>query len=166
MPRSLGGTAVLQRRRAKRGQPHWASSLYGPAFMKTPLSLLFERCHQNGWNLPVVETPRNKHGSEGFTFVVIFSRRNIETGLTESVHIKPHAPYALSSARDARRYGATYALHRIASHLQLDRILPHGPREYWMQLNTERRVAPAQLAWMYAPDPWAAELERRPAKDS
>lgn len=50
--------------------------------------------------------------------------------------------------------------------IQLNRVLPEGPRDYWAQLSTEHKNAPAHLAWMYAADPFAAskEVAERQAK--
>ncbi|EJD54594.1 P-loop containing nucleoside triphosphate hydrolase protein [Auricularia subglabra TFB-10046 SS5] len=134
-----------------------------PAFSKTPLSLLNERCQKNDWNKPVVDT---RQGKDGFSFVVTLSRRNNKTSLSESVRLEPHPPYYMPTALEARHWGATYALYRVANHLQLDRVLPPGPREYWKQLAAEHKLAPPHLAWMYEQDPWAAKrsVEERQTK--
>ncbi|KZV88008.1 P-loop containing nucleoside triphosphate hydrolase protein [Exidia glandulosa HHB12029] len=141
-----------------------------PAFSKTPLSLLNERCvltRAQDWDKPIVDTVSLISGClHGFSFVVTLSRRNNKTSLTESVRMEPHPPYYMPTALEARHWGATYALHRVANHLQLDRVLPPGPREYWKQLDAERKLAPQHLSWMYEPDPWAAKrsVEDRQAK--
>lgn len=72
----------------------------------------------------------------------------------------------MPTALEARHWGATYALYRFANQLQLDRVLPPGPREYWKQLEAERKMAPQHLSWMYEPDPWAAKrsVEQRQEK--
>lgn len=38
-------------------------------------------------------------------------------------------------------------------------MLPPGPREYWAQLEEDRKKAPEHLAWQYKPDPFAAQKE-------
>ena len=55
---------------------------------------------------------------------------------------------------------------QVANNLQLDRVLPPGPRDYWKQLAAEHKAAAPHLAWMYAQDPWAAKrsVEERQAK--
>lgn len=40
--------------------------------------------------------------------------------------------------------------------IQLDRVLPPGPRDYWKQLATEHKAAPTHQSWMYEADPFAA----------
>ena len=40
--------------------------------------------------------------------------------------------------------------------IQLDRVLPPGPRDYWKQLAAEHKAAPAHQSWMYEADPFAA----------
>jgi ATP-dependent RNA helicase DHX57 len=83
---------------------------------------------------------------------------------------------------EAKHWGATYALYRVGYHdrnhsltyislkfcnnLQLNRVLPPGPREYWAQLAEEHRLAPDHLKWQYDPDPFAAKaaVEERQKK--
>lgn len=50
--------------------------------------------------------------------------------------------------------------------MQLNRVLPPGPREYWVQLTTEQKNAPEHTKWMYDADPFAArkEVEQRQVK--
>ncbi|KAH7100130.1 P-loop containing nucleoside triphosphate hydrolase protein [Auriculariales sp. MPI-PUGE-AT-0066] len=140
------------------------AGLLFPAFSKTPLSILNERCQKNDWDKPQVDTRQNAGGQ--FSFVVTLSRRNAKTSLNESVRLEPHPPYYMPTALEARHWGATYALYRVSNNLQLDRILPPGPREYWKQLATEHKAAAPHLSWMYEQDPWAAKrsVEERQAK--
>lgn len=71
----------------------------------------------------------------------------------------PQPPLSLPTANEAKHWGAVYALHRFGNNLQLHRLLPPGPREYWAQLEDERKKAPDHLAWQYAEDPFAAQKE-------
>ncbi|TFK86940.1 P-loop containing nucleoside triphosphate hydrolase protein [Polyporus arcularius HHB13444] len=74
----------------------------------------------------------------------------------------------MPSALEARHWGATYALYRFCNGIQLNRVLPAGPREYWNQLAAEHKVAPAHQSWMYEADPFAARkaVEERQEKVS
>lgn len=50
--------------------------------------------------------------------------------------------------------------------MQLNRVLPPGPREYWNELAAEHKNAPEHTKWMYDTDPFAArkEVDERQAK--
>lgn len=50
--------------------------------------------------------------------------------------------------------------------MQLNRVLPPGPREYWSELATQHKAAPEHQRWMYDADPFTArkEVEERQAK--
>ncbi|KAG0702732.1 P-loop containing nucleoside triphosphate hydrolase protein [Suillus ampliporus] len=134
-----------------------------PPGSKYPLSLLHERCQKNGWDKPTVET--RKHGND-WSFVVIITRFDKKTSQTESVRFEPHPPYLRPTALEARHWGATYALYRFCNGIQLNRVLPPGPRDYWSELAAEHRNAPDHMNWMYDADPFAARraVDERQAK--
>ncbi|KAI0652536.1 P-loop containing nucleoside triphosphate hydrolase protein [Trametes meyenii] len=136
-----------------------------PPGSKYPLSLLHERCQKNGWEKPVVDTRRQQNG---YSFAVTLSRLNKKSSERESVRIEPHPPYVLPSSLEARHWGATYALYRFCNGIQLNRVLPPGPREYWNELAAEHKVAPEHQKWMYDADPFAARrlVEDRQEKAS
>jgi ATP-dependent RNA helicase DHX57 len=50
--------------------------------------------------------------------------------------------------------------------IQLNRVLPPGPREYWNELAAEHKKAADHQQWMYAADPFQAakEVETRQAQ--
>ena len=56
-----------------------------------------------------------------------------------------------------------YSLKPIASFyqfcngIQLNRVLPPGPRDYWAELAAEHKKAPSHQSWMYDADPFAAQ---------
>ncbi|KAH9948231.1 P-loop containing nucleoside triphosphate hydrolase protein [Amylocystis lapponica] len=134
-----------------------------PPGSKFPLSLLNERCQKNGWDKPVVDTRKQNNG---YAFSVTLSRINKKTSQKESVRLDPHPPYTLPTALEARHWGATYALYRFCNGIQLNRVLPPGPREYWNELATEHKSVPEHQQWMYAADPFAARktVDERQAK--
>lgn len=94
------------------------------------------------------------------------------------MRMEPHPPYICKSALEARHWGATYALYRVrlllslysifesvkpipsfyqfCNGIQLNRILPSGPRDYWVELAAEHKKAPSHQSWMYDADPFAA----------
>ncbi|KAG7099686.1 hypothetical protein E1B28_001508 [Marasmius oreades] len=73
--------------------------------------------------------------------------------------MEPHPPYVCPSALEARHWGATYALYRFCNGIQLSRVLPRGPADYWNLLATEHKNAPEHQKWMYNTDPFAAKKE-------
>ncbi|KAI0785417.1 hypothetical protein BC629DRAFT_1593889 [Irpex lacteus] len=123
-----------------------------PPGSKYPASLLHERCQKNGWDKPNIET-RKQQG--GFGFVVFLSRTN-KKNERETVRLEPHPPYLMPTALEARHWGATYALYRFCNGIQLNRVLPPGPRDYWNQLAAEHKQAPEHQKWMYEADPFTA----------
>lgn len=52
---------------------------------------------------------------------------------------------------------------QFCNNIQLNRVLPAGPREYWQELAEEHRTVPEHRKWQYDPDPFAAKatLEER-----
>ena len=94
------------------------------------------------------------------------------------MRMEPHPPYICNSALEARHWGATYALYRVrlllslfsifepvkpiasfyqfCNGIQLNRVLPPGPRDYWVELAAEHKKVPSHQSWMYDADPFAA----------
>ncbi|PPQ77039.1 hypothetical protein CVT25_014856 [Psilocybe cyanescens] len=137
-----------------------------PPGSKYPLSILQERCQKLGWEKPVVDT--RSRGSSGFSFVVTLSRRNPKTSEIDRVRMEPHPPYFRPTAMEAKHWGATYALYRFCNGLQLNQILPGGPRDYWKELAAEHKMIREHQKWMYEADPFAAQqaVEERQVKAS
>ncbi|KAJ7246262.1 P-loop containing nucleoside triphosphate hydrolase protein [Mycena haematopus] len=145
---------------AKPGAPSDVpDSIFPPGF-KYPLSLLNERlCQKNGWEKCIIDTRRQQ---DGYSFTVTLSKLNKKSGQKETVRMEPHPPHISPSAIEARHWGATYALYRFNA-VQLNRVLPPGPRQYWNTLAIEHNNVPEHQKWMYNPDPFAArkEVEQR-----
>ncbi|KAJ3922223.1 P-loop containing nucleoside triphosphate hydrolase protein [Lentinula edodes] len=136
-------------------------SLFPPG-SKYPASLLHERCQKNGWEKPIIDIKKN---AAGWFFVVTLSRYNKKRE-KESVRFEPHPPYFRPSPLEARHWGATYALYRFSNSLQLNRVLPRGPSDYWNELAAEHKQAPEHMDWMYNADPFAArkQVDERQAR--
>ncbi|KAF9531893.1 P-loop containing nucleoside triphosphate hydrolase protein [Crepidotus variabilis] len=134
-----------------------------PPGSKWPLSLLQERCQKQGWEKPIVDT--RQHGKDGFSFVVTLAWFNTKTSQRETVRMEPHPPYYRPTAMEAKHWGATYALYRFCNGIQLNRVLPPGPRDYWNELANEHKSVEEHRKWMYEPDPFAAKrgVEERQA---
>ena len=117
---------------------------------------------------------------DGWAFVVTLTRivRTRNGQERQSVRMEPHPPYVCKSALEARHWGATYALYRVrlllslystfefvkpivsfyqfCNGIQLNLVLPPGPRDYWVELAAEHKKAPSHQSWMYDADPFAA----------
>ncbi|TFK77465.1 P-loop containing nucleoside triphosphate hydrolase protein, partial [Pluteus cervinus] len=124
-----------------------------PPGSKYPLSLLHERCQKNGWEKPIVDTRKQDNG---YSFAVALSRFNKRTSSTETVRLEPRTPYVMPTALEARHWGATYALYRFCNGIQLNRVLPPGPRDYWNELSAEHKAMAQPVQWIYDADPFAA----------
>ena len=48
------------------------------------------------------------------------------------------------------------SFYQFCNGIQLNRVLPPGPREYWAELAAEHKKAPSHQEWMYEADPFAA----------
>lgn len=96
-----------------------------------------------------------RNNREGFTCVVTLSQTRSSN--KETVVMQPYPPLSLPTAVEAKHWGATYALYRFSNNLQLHRLLPPGPREYWVELEKEYKTCPEHLKWQYEVDPFAAK---------
>lgn len=56
--------------------------------------------------------------------------------------------------------------NQFCNGIQLNRVLPSGPRDYWVELAAEHKNAPEHMQWMYDADPFAARraVDERQAK--
>ncbi|KAI9020185.1 P-loop containing nucleoside triphosphate hydrolase protein [Phycomyces nitens] len=132
-------------------------SLFGDWTGKTPVSLLHEHCQKQGWEKAVFEIVKRK---QGFIGIVQLSKRNKKTAQMETVSLSPPDPY-LPTSIEARHLAATYALHRINSHMPMYRVLPPQYRDYW---HTFDQLKTPANQWQYSPDPFTAQPPTGPAK--
>lgn len=113
-----------------------------PPGSKYPSSLLQERCTKNGWEKPIVDTPKR---DDGWAFVVTLTRivRTKNGQERQSVRMEPHPPYICKSALEARHWGATQ-LHlstssATASNSIVYSLLDLATTGSSLQLNIRRR---------------------------
>lgn len=138
-----------------------SAQLFPPRY-KTPLNILYERVQKMpGWLKPSVEPYQRK---DGFTCAVILSKENKqEKSNPFTVRMEPKeegARLACESSLHAKHWGATYALFRLFNNQSLHRVLPPGPREYWLQLEEVKAQSPAHDSWKWAQDPFDAIAKR------
>lgn len=106
----------------------------------------------------------------GFIGTVQLGKRNKKTAQIQTLHLRPPNECALPTALEARHLAATFALHRVNSHMPMHRVLPPQFRDYWHQFETYKTK---NNAWQYAPDPFAAQppqpkattADKRPVKE-
>jgi len=137
------------------------AQLFPPRY-KTPLNILYERIQKMpGWLKPEVEPI---HRKDGYTCAVTLRKENKqEKSNPFTVRMEPKEPGArltCESSLHAKHWGATYALFRLFNHLGLHRVLPPGPREYWLQLEEVKAQSMEHDNWKWAADPFDAIIKR------
>ncbi|KAI9330847.1 P-loop containing nucleoside triphosphate hydrolase protein [Obelidium mucronatum] len=140
--------------------------LFGSWTGKVPLSVLFEHAQRMEWDKPQVNTA--KKGTKGFVASIVLSKLDPKT--KSKAHITftdPDYSRVYPTEVEAKQWAATYALHRIASHLSLHRLLPPSHQAFWAELETTRKAEPADIQkYEYAADPFAVdEMKAKDAKD-
>ena len=133
-----------------------------PKGVKTPLNLLYERLQKiPGWEKPDVEPRQHK---QGFSCVITLRKENKQDRSNpHTVVFEPREPGArltCASSLEAKHWGATYALFRLFNHLSLQKMLPAGPREYWIQLEGVKAQSSPDDEWKWAADPFDAVQKR------
>jgi ATP-dependent RNA helicase DHX57 len=114
-----------------------------------------------------------KNERMGFVATANLSWKNPKTNELESVKFTPPIPEGYKpTAIEARHQCAVYALHRvwlimrladnqIASHKNLQHVLPPEHRTYWQQLESVRKQdMQAGNDYMYQPDPFLSKKQR------
>ncbi|KAG0144588.1 hypothetical protein CROQUDRAFT_94846 [Cronartium quercuum f. sp. fusiforme G11] len=118
-----------------------------PLGFKTPVKLLQERCQHNGWEKPSIE---HKRSSQGFTAIVFLRNKDKkDASIVHSFRMEPRPPLDQPTAEQAKHWAAT--------------VPPPGPKEYWAELEKEKKIAPRHRAWEYETDPFttAEDVKKR-----
>ncbi|CEP19067.1 hypothetical protein [Parasitella parasitica] len=139
-------------------QPATPRSIFGNWTGKTPVSLLHEHCQKASWEKPEFEIKKHK---DNYLGTVILSQRNKKTAQMQTVRFTPPDELHLPTSIEAKHLAATYALHRVKSHMPLHRVLPPEHRDYWHQFDTAKT---ASTAWQYDPDPFNVHAPTAPPK--
>ncbi|KAJ3022122.1 hypothetical protein HKX48_006951 [Thoreauomyces humboldtii] len=123
---------------------------------KTPVSLLSEHCQKNQWRKPNYRLMKKP---KGFQCLVSLAKEDKKTRQLKTIPYCP--PLFYESEQEAKHFSATYALHKVASHLSLYRLLPPEARDLWQALEEERQKLPTHVTqYQYTADPFAAEEAR------
>ncbi|RCH81261.1 hypothetical protein CU098_004984, partial [Rhizopus stolonifer] len=126
------------------------STIFGDWTGKTPVSLLHEHCQKSNWEKPEFEIKKQK---DNYIGQVTLSQRNKKTAQMQTVVFTTPSEFHLPTSMEAKHLAATYALHRVKSHMPLHRVLPPQHRDYWRQFDALKTAA---NAWQYEPDPFTA----------
>ncbi|KAI7859753.1 P-loop containing nucleoside triphosphate hydrolase protein [Circinella umbellata] len=129
-------------------------SIFGDWTGKTPVSLLHEHCQKQGWEKPSFDMARKK---QGFIGTVQLGKRNKKTAQIQTVSLTPpseQTDLCLPTPLEARHLAATFALHRINSHMPMYRVLPPQHRDYWQRFD---QLKTKENAWQYVPDPFGVQ---------
>lgn len=137
------------------------AQLFPPRY-KTPLNIMYERIQKMpGWLKPEVEP---LHRKDGYTCAITLRKENKqEKSNPFTIRMEPKEPGArltCETSLHAKHWGATYVLFRLFNNLGLHRVLPPGPREYWMQLEEVKAQSPDHDSWKWAADPFDAIAKR------
>ncbi|RKP14046.1 P-loop containing nucleoside triphosphate hydrolase protein, partial [Piptocephalis cylindrospora] len=125
---------------------------------KVPATLLSEFCQKNKWNRPEYFSRQIK---AGFVTAVSLSRKDLKnSSKLERVHFEPPDLIVQPTAALAKHAGATYALHRVACNLSLQRALPPEHRELWRSFEEIRLQEADAGTWKYKADPFAEKATR------
>ncbi|ORZ15288.1 P-loop containing nucleoside triphosphate hydrolase protein [Absidia repens] len=125
-------------------------SIFGDWTGKTPITLLHEHGQKHGWEKAVIDMDRKK---QGFVATVRLGKRNKKTAQIQTVLLTPPDLY-FPTAVEARHAAATFALHRVNSHVNMHHILPPQHRDLWRQFESLKTSA---NQWQYSPDPFNAQ---------
>lgn len=136
-----------------------------PPGSKTPLNLMYEKIQKMpGFEKPEV-SPR--HHKNGYSCVITLRKENKQDKSNpHTLRMEPSeegARLSCASALEAKHWAATYVLFRLYNHLSMHRMLPPGPREYWLDLEKVKAEAPASDSWKWEADPFDA-LQKRDAE--
>jgi ATP-dependent RNA helicase DHX57 len=125
-------------------------SIFGDWTGKTPVTLLHEHTQKHDWEKAVIDMDRKK---QGFVGTVRLSKRNKKTAQIQTVLLTPSDLF-FPTAIEARHAAATFALHRVNSHVNMHHILPPQHRHLWRQFEQLKTSA---NQWQYSPDPFTAQ---------
>ncbi|KAI7898210.1 P-loop containing nucleoside triphosphate hydrolase protein [Cokeromyces recurvatus] len=155
---SSSSTTTTKKSNTKKGNaksddtppPPQRSSIFGMWTGKTPVTHLHEHCQKSNWENP--EFDIKKQGN-GYLASVTLRQRNKRTAQMQTVVMTPPPEVQTPTAAEAKHVAATYALHRVRSHLPMHQVLPPTHRDYWRQFEQLKTTA---NSWQYNPDPFNA----------
>ncbi|KAJ3272875.1 hypothetical protein HDV01_005198 [Terramyces sp. JEL0728] len=125
--------------------------LFGNWTGKLPAVLLNEHCQKEQWEKPEYQFDQK---SKGYSCTIVLGKRNKKTSQIDKVKFRPKDEY-YPSQQLAKHSCATYALHRIKSHLNISNLLPPSQKELWQKYEGYKRDCDKDtVAYEYSPDPF------------
>ncbi|KAJ3133163.1 hypothetical protein HK100_004618 [Physocladia obscura] len=132
------------------------ATLFGSWTGATPEELLIAQCSKMLWNRPDYSF---KKISGEFTCVVILTTTDSK-GATQTVRFSDSSKKCVIEG-EVKQFACTFALHRVASHLNLKSSLPPLHAEYWAKLDKIRKTSsPSVQKYEYCDDPFSAADRR------
>lgn len=131
-------------------------SMFGDWTGKTPITLLHEHCQKQGWEKAIIEVNEQQQKNDnqkGHVATVRLSKRNKKTAQLQIISLTPPDLY-LPTAVEAKHAAATFALHRVNSHVNMHHVLPPDYRNLWRQFES---LKTSTNSWQYTPDPFSAQ---------
>ncbi|KAI9472058.1 MAG: P-loop containing nucleoside triphosphate hydrolase protein [Benjaminiella poitrasii] len=135
---------------SKPDDPPQRSSIFGMWTGKTPVTHLHEHCQKSNWEKPEFDIKRR---GKGYLASVTLSQRNKRTAQMQTVVMTPPPEMTTETTAEAKHMAATFALHRVRSHMPMHQVLPPTHRDYWRQFD---QLKTAANSWQYDPDPFNA----------
>ncbi|KAJ3213517.1 hypothetical protein HDU67_002803 [Dinochytrium kinnereticum] len=164
--------AILRAQRAQAAAEE-KRALFGSWTGKTPVSVLHEQCQKMDWDKAQINVGKKSKGYQGSVIISRDdkkTREKIRFTYCDETKFYPtdqeaKHPQSLKDSLSSffpivyttNKWAATYALHRLCSHLSLHRLLPPTHQDYWASLEVIRKAStPEQQQFDYAPDPFTA----------
>ncbi|WFC97591.1 RNA helicase [Malassezia yamatoensis] len=145
------------------------TALLFPPGSKTPLNLMYEKIQK----IPDFEKPEVHPRSHAKGYTCSVTLRKINKQDRSNPHTLKLEPYeegaklSCKTALEAKHWAATYVLFRMYNQQSMHRILPPGPREYWLALEKVKLESPPIDSYKWESDPFDAlqnHLAQRAAK--
>lgn len=135
---------ILEKRREERKQ------MFGSWSGKTPLSMLYEHCQKNQWEKPNIYVNRS---GKAFKCDVVLGKKDKKTSTIKTVRFSLQSR-TFEAEQTARHFGATFALHRVNHATNIRMLLPPDHRDFWNELEEERKSLGEKAKYIYLADPF------------
>ncbi|WFD41673.1 RNA helicase [Malassezia psittaci] len=134
------------------------TELLFPPGSKTPLNLMYEKIQK----IPDFEKPEVHPRSNAKGYTCSITLRKVNKQDRSNPHTLKMEPYeegaklSCKTALEAKHWAATYVLFRMYNQQSMHRMLPPGPREYWLTLEKVKSESPPSDAYKWEPEPFDA----------
>eukprot|EP00117_Sycon_ciliatum_P015061 scpid13359/ scgid15069/ Putative ATP-dependent RNA helicase ucp12 len=120
---------------------------------KSPLTQLHELCQRNAWLKPQFDVFKGRGGIDGWQCRITLSRREKKTSAIETVSFAPREGFR--TLTDAKHFSSVFTLQAVNGHKPMQLVLPYGYRDYWIELDKERKAGKLDFLPVPGSDPFA-----------